>query len=120
MMILRHEFVEFIPDEIEDGVLYITYIYCTAVHKCVCGCGNKVVTPISPDGWKLLFDGKTVSLSPSIGSWRLACQSHYWVENNKVVHARKWTLKEIENGKEDEPIKLAGKKRKRKKKFWLF
>jgi len=90
MMTLTHRFVEYIPDEIEDGVLYISIPFCTAIHKCVCGCGNEVVTPISRKGWKLSFDGETVSLTPSIGSWNLACKSHYFITNNKIKWARSW------------------------------
>jgi len=89
-MILTHKFVEYIPDELESGILYISMNYCTAVHKCVCGCGNEVVTPISRKGWKLIFDGETISLTPSIGSWNLACKSHYFITNNAVRFARKW------------------------------
>ena len=89
-MTLTHKFVEYIPDELESGVLYISMNYCTAVHKCVCGCGNEVVTPISRKGWKLSFDGETISLTPSIGSWNLACKSHYFITNNTVRFARKW------------------------------
>ncbi|MEA4851723.1 MAG: DUF6527 family protein [Paludibacter sp.] len=89
-MILTHKFVECIPDELESGILYISMNYCTAVHKCICGCGNEVVTPISRKGWKLSFDGETISLTPSIGSWNLACKSHYFITNNNVRFARKW------------------------------
>jgi len=89
-MILTHKFVEYIPDEIEEGVLYISIPFCTAIHKCVCGCGNEVVTPISRKGWKLSFDGESVSLSPSIGSWNLSCSSHYFITNNSVRFVRKW------------------------------
>ena len=53
----NHEFIEFIPSELEEGVLYVSVQYATAVHKCACGCNNKVVTPISPVDWQLLFDG---------------------------------------------------------------
>jgi Family of unknown function (DUF6527) len=45
---ITHEFVEYIPAELAEAVLYISITYRTAVHRCVCGCGNKVVTPISP------------------------------------------------------------------------
>lgn len=89
-MIVQHRFVEFIPDELEDGILYISLKYCTAIHKCVCGCGNEVVTPISPTDWQLTFDGKTISLYPSIGNWNFKCKSHYWITNNKIRFARKW------------------------------
>ena len=96
MTTIQHKFVELIPDVIEDGVLYISLKYCTAIHKCVCGCGNEVVTPISPTDWQLTFDGKSVSLSPSIGNWNFECRSHYWIKNNNIEHARKWSQDEIE------------------------
>lgn len=99
MKMLQHKFVEFIPDIIEDGVLYVSIKYCTAIHKCVCGCGNEVVTPISPTDWKLTFDGKTISLSPSIGNWNFSCQSHYWIKRNEIVYAEKWDKEEIQVGR---------------------
>lgn len=112
-MTLTHRFVEYIPDEIEEGILYISIPFCTAIHKCVCGCGNEVVTPISRKGWKLIFDGETVSLTPSIGSWNLACKSHYFITNNFIKFARSWD----DNYKESKAgwINLF-KKNKRKKK----
>lgn len=109
-MILQHRFVDFIPDIIEDGVLYISIKYCTAIHKCPCGCGNEVVTPISPTDWKLTFDGKTISLSPSIGNWNFECRSHYWIKRNEIIYAPKWDKKEIRSGRK--------KDKKRKKKFY--
>jgi hypothetical protein len=99
MMTIQHKFVEFIPDVIEEGILYISIEYCTAVHKCVCGCGNEVVTPLSPTDWELRFNGKTISLYPSIGNWNFECRSHYWITKNEVHHARKWKDWEIEEGR---------------------
>jgi len=116
MKTIQHKFVEFIPDELEEGVLYITIQYRTAVHKCVCGCGNKVVTPLSPTDWKLTFDGKTVSLYPSIGNWNFECKSHYWIRNNEIEHARKWSLWEIKLGREEDKEEKDGFFRKKKKK----
>jgi hypothetical protein len=100
MKILQHKFVEFIPDVLEEGILYISIEYSTAIHKCVCGCGNEVVTPLSPTDWKIIFDGKTVSLDPSIGNWNFKCKSHYWIIKNKVKLARKWKDWEIKEGRE--------------------
>jgi len=97
---LQHRFVEFIPEILEDGVLYVSMEYCTAIHKCVCGCGNKVVTPISPTGWQLKFDGKSISLTPSIGNWNFDCQSHYWITKNEIQHAKKWDQHEIQEGRD--------------------
>ena len=85
---MNHKFVEFIPDNLEEGVIYVSLQYTTAIHKCVCGCGNEVVTPLSPNDWQLTFNGESISLSPSIGNWNFKCQSHYWIVNNKVIKAR--------------------------------
>jgi len=94
---LTHEFVEFVPSTLNDGTLYISISYTTAVHKCCCGCGSKVVTPLSPAGWRLIFDGETVSLHPSIGNWSFACRSHYWVNRNSISWAdNKWSKSQIE------------------------
>ena len=105
MKTLQHKFVEFIPDILENGILYITIEYCTAIHKCVCGCGNEVVTPISPTDWQLTFDGKSISLSPSIGNWNLECKSHYWIINNRIKFARKWKYWEIYSGRKKDSEK---------------
>jgi len=94
-MILQYKFVEFIPDILEEGVIYISIAYSTVVHKCVCGCGNEVVTPLSPTDWELTFNGKSVSLYPSIGNWNFECKSHYWIIKNKVRFSRKWRDREI-------------------------
>ena len=99
---LAFEFVEFIPDDLQERTLYISIPYCTAVHKCFCGCGREVVTPLSPTAWQLIFDGKTVSLYPSIGSWSLPCQSHYFITKNRVVWEPKWKDQRIAKGRERE------------------
>jgi uncharacterized protein DUF6527 len=98
-IILKHEFVEFIPEELEQGTLYITIRFATGSHLCCCGCGNKVVTPIRPTDWKLIFDGKTISLDPSIGNWSFPCHSHYWIRNSRVQWAPKWSHEQIQSGR---------------------
>jgi len=87
------------PTNLEEGKLYISVEFCTALHLCCCGCGNKVVTPLSPHRWQMTFDGETVSLHPSIGNWSYPCQSHYWIERSQVVPARKWSQREIAKGR---------------------
>jgi len=96
---IRHEFVEFIPKDREKDVLYVSIPYSTAVHDCFCGCGVKVVTPISPVGWKLTYDGETVSLSPSVGNWGFPCRSHYVVESDTVLWAGDLAQEDIEAGR---------------------
>ena len=95
-MTIAHEFVDTIPENLAEGKLYISIPYATAVHQCCCGCESEVVTPFSPTDWKFSFNGETVSLDPSIGSWNLPCQSHYWIQNNSIQWARQWTRKEID------------------------
>ena len=78
------EFVQHVPERIEEGVLYVSIEYATVVHKCFCGCGKEVVTPLSPTDWTLSFDGETASLDPSVGNWSFPCRSHYWIRRNRV------------------------------------
>lgn len=81
------KFVEFMPKALDDGVLYVSMTYATASHMCFCGCGKKVVTPLSPTDWRLTFNGDTVSLDPSVGNWSYPCRSHYILRGNQVVWA---------------------------------
>src|SRR3989344_5109341 len=115
-MKLSHKFVKNIPDTLENGVVYVSMDYSTAIHKCCCGCGNEIVTPLSPTDWKLSFDGETISLYPSIGNWSLPCQSHYWITDNEVEWASRWTKRQIERGRieeEQDKEKNYGKKKRR-------
>lgn len=97
---LEPQFVERFPADLDDGVLYVSMIYGTAAHKCCCGCGEKVITPFGPTDWKLIYDGDSVSLYPSIGNWSFSCQSHYWIRNNNVRWASRWTSGQIADGRE--------------------
>jgi hypothetical protein len=81
------QFVEFMPKIFDEGVLYVSMAYATVSHICFCGCGMKVVTPLSPTDWRLTFDGDTVSLDPSIGNWSYPCRSHYILRRNRVIWA---------------------------------
>lgn len=96
---LEHRFVESVPEQLEEGVLYVSLRFRVIIHACCCGCKNKVITPLSPVRWKMTFDGKTVSLYPSIGNWNFDCQSHYWITNDKVEWAEKWSNNKIAMGK---------------------
>lgn len=93
------EFVDLMPVQREDGKLYISIKYRTAVHNCFCGCGMKVVTPIRPTGWRLTYDGDAVSLSPSIGNWSFPCRSHYWLRDNKALPAGAMDNEKIDAGR---------------------
>jgi hypothetical protein len=96
---LAFKFVQAIPEKLEDRTLYVSLDYATAVHKCCCGCGREVITPLSPTDWKVTYDGESVSLSPSIGNWNFECRSHYWIHKSTVQWARQWSKAEIEAGR---------------------
>lgn len=99
MSALTPVFAEFIPEVLEPGKLYISQEYSTSVHKCCCGCGTKVVTPLSPTGWELTVEEGLVSLFPSIGNWSFPCQSHYWIERNEVIWSYQMTNAEVDAGR---------------------
>lgn len=96
---MRPETVEFIPERIEEGVLYISERYRTAVHKCCCGCGQEVVTPLSPAEWSVKRNGSRVSLWPSIGNWSYSCRSHYVIRDSRVLEANAMTERQIQRVK---------------------
>lgn len=95
MKTLNHKFVDKVPETIEEGILYVSIPYETAIHKCCCGCGNEVVTPLSPTDWKLTFNGETITLYPSIGNWSFNCRSHYFIEENLIIWSRMYSSEQI-------------------------
>lgn len=90
-----HKFVEVIPRVLDERVLYVSIEHAIAVHLCACGCGRKVVTPLAPIHWKLIFDGRSVSLTPSIGNHAFPCKSHYWIECGKVCWSYEMSDEEV-------------------------
>ncbi len=84
---LRPEYVKHFPDSLDEGVLYISEEYASVGHRCCCGCGEEVITPINPAQWQLRKSRAGVSLYPSVGNWKFKCQSHYWITDNKVEDA---------------------------------
>lgn len=80
--------VETVPEKLEQGVLYVSKKYKTAIHLCACGeCGWKTVTPFDPVlGWTYSEDTQQrVTLRPSIGNHQFPCKSHYYITDNKIV-----------------------------------
>jgi hypothetical protein len=77
---LRLQEVEFVPKPLEEGILYHSATYGSAIHLCACGCGNKTVTPLGENGWTLT-PGPT--LRPSIGNLKI-CGSHYYVTDGRI------------------------------------
>ena len=85
---LKYELVTFMPETLMPGVLYSSFEYAVAIHLCACGCGIETVTPLKKGGWELsLTEDLKPTLQPSIGNQKLACKSHYWIREGKVVWA---------------------------------
>lgn len=99
-VVFEFQFVRTMPGVFEQRIVYISLEFATAVHLCACGCSNKVVTPLSPSMWRMIFDGESVSLEPSIGNWSYPCQSHYWIYKNRVDWAPTWSRERIERGRQ--------------------
>ncbi len=94
---VRPEYVEHFPERLEEGVLYICEEFAATAHKCCCGCGEDVYNKLSAVRWRLtkMSDG-SVSLDPSIGNWKYACRSHYWIQKNRVINAGPMSAAAIE------------------------
>lgn len=92
-------YVDTIPDRLEEGILYVCERYRTVAHKCCCGCGEEVITPLSPADWSVRKVGDAVSLTPSIGNWSFACKSHYWIRRNQVIWAGTLSQRQIDQVK---------------------
>ena len=83
------KFVDKMPidSEMEEGILYVAPHLQVAIHKCMCGCGEKVVTPLEGNGWLWEYSNimRTVSLTPSIGNFQFPCKSHYYLSRGNVL-----------------------------------
>ena len=79
--------VDLAPPTLEPGKLYVSRKYKAAVHICCCGCGAKVVTPLSRAEWQVEETARGVSVSPSIGNAR-PCRTHYWIRDGRVLWDR--------------------------------
>lgn len=89
------EYVDYVPEQLKEGILYICEQYKTIAHKCCCGCGEEVITPLSPAEWSIRKEGNTVTLHPSIGNWSFKCQSHYWIRKNQVQWEKAMSQQQI-------------------------
>jgi hypothetical protein len=79
--------VEYAPEELEYGKLYVSKRFHTSLHRCPCGCGEEVVLPInltpgSDRGWDYTDDG---TFTPSVGNQNYACRSHYYITECRVI-----------------------------------
>lgn len=97
---LTQVFVDTIPTDLEDGVLYVSIEFRTTMHLCACGCGNPVVLPLRPAAWALTYNGDCISMNPSIGNWSFDCRSHYWIRGGRVIWASPWSDEQIKAGRQ--------------------
>lgn len=104
---IRHHYVEYIPEKLDSGILYISKRFRTATHLCCCGCGLKVVTPLNPAKWRLIDHGTSISLCPSIGNWNYPCSSHYLIVKNSVKWAGQLNKRQIDGVQRRDRIDVA-------------
>lgn len=88
--------VQFIPQTLEPGILYVSEEFEAAVHLCACGCGYKVSTPLGSVEWSLTETTDGPSLDPSIGNWEFPCRSHYWIIGGRIVWSGTWSPAQVE------------------------
>ncbi|MCK1732967.1 hypothetical protein IVA79_03105 [Bradyrhizobium sp. 138] len=94
--------VEYMPKQLEPGILYVSEKFGTAAHLCACGCGEKIRTPLGPTEWSVKETTGGPSVWPSIGNWQKACQSHYVIQNGKIVWHDQWSAARIAAGRQGE------------------
>ena len=98
-MTFRLQKVEFMPKELQAGILYYAEEYGAAAHLCACGCGSKVRTPIDDTEWSLEEDADGPSLYPSVGNWQKPCRSHYIIYKGEALWCQQWTDEEVTQGR---------------------
>lgn len=96
----KHQVVDSIPEKLQVGTLYVTTDRDVAGHLCACGCGQEVITPLSPTDWSITIDQNGATLDPSIGNWAFPCRSHYFIWDGEVVWAGNMSNKAIAQGRQ--------------------
>jgi hypothetical protein len=77
------KFVEYIPEKLEQDLIYISRKFNTSVHLCLCGCGNESVAPFEGQhAWNLSENDGKVSFTPSIQNKNCPNQYHYIITKN--------------------------------------
>ena len=86
---LKPEFVYYMPEVLQEGILYISEEFKTSIHLCACGeCKMKTVLPFYSEvldmGWHYTKENENITFRPSIGNWQFPCRSHYYITGNKI------------------------------------
>lgn len=106
LVAIRPKYVQHVPDQLEEGVLYISERFRICSHLCACGCKEEVVTPLSQAEWRLFRDGELVSLLPSVGNWNYDCKSHYFIEQNGIRWLPKLSVQRIKRVQQKDAFDL--------------
>lgn len=91
--------IEYLPNDLEPRVLYVSEEFGIAGHLCPCGCENKIMTPLDASEWSFKEVNNKPSLYPSVGNWQLPCKSHYWIRNGVIEWSDQWSDEEIAKGR---------------------
>ncbi|MEK6782184.1 MAG: DUF6527 family protein [Bacteroidota bacterium] len=114
---------QYLPKELEPGVLYVSEEFGVAGHLCPCGCGSKIITPLGPTEWSFTEYDEKPTLCPSIGNWQLPCRSHYWITDGEIEWSYQWTEEQIIDSRQSEErrkrIYYDKLNLKRRKKTWI-
>lgn len=94
--------VEYMPKQLQPGVLYLSEKFGAVAHLCACGCGAKIRTPLGPTEWKIKETATGPSLWPSVGNWQQNCKSHYVIDGGEIVWCGTWTPEQILAGRRAE------------------
>lgn len=108
---LSHKFVEYVPEKLEEDVIYISLQFGIVSNLCPCGCGEEIVIKLSPLDWRLIYDGETVTLRPSIGNWGLPCRSHYFITESRIEWAAAWSKERVNAARGTTPGSRDGSRR---------
>ncbi|WP_374090133.1 DUF6527 family protein [Methylomicrobium lacus] len=103
-MKIKLQKVHYMPQQLEPGILYVSYEFGTAAHLCACGCGAKIRTPLGPTEWSIEETSEGPSLWPSVGNWQQACKSHYVISRGEILWADRWSDKRIAAGRKQEQM----------------
>jgi hypothetical protein len=82
---ISYTFADSAPQTLEPATIYISTKYRAIVHLCLCGCGEKILLNLDPDGWSFTFDGQSISVHDSVGNVGIPCRSHYIIRRNRVA-----------------------------------
>lgn len=99
--------VEYMPKNLEPGILYVSEKFGAIAHLCACGCGAKIRTPLGPTEWRFRETAGGPSLWPSVGNWQQSCKSHYVIDDGEIIWCGTWTPEQVLAGRRAEQARRA-------------